>query len=164
MIPRLLADDLEVLAVGRAHATKLAKAQEAIGRHLQAMGSKVATGPGKSVAYASSRAGRRKLRKVAFTQGQEARGVVTHWRDLGAHASTTARMVGVTMTARMNRAAGLVPAMQGLPLGRRTSCMLLAGNTPRWRFYGAAVTPVAERALQRLRGAIFGPFALLATW
>ena len=70
MIPRLLADDLEVLAVGRAHATKLAKAQEAIGRHLQSMGSKVATGPGKSVAYASSKAGRRRLRKVAFTQGK----------------------------------------------------------------------------------------------
>ena len=45
-IPRLLADDLEVLAVGRAHATKLAEAQEAIGRHLQAMGSNIATGPG----------------------------------------------------------------------------------------------------------------------
>jgi hypothetical protein len=82
VIPRLLADDLEVLAVGRAHATKLAKAQEAIGRHLQAMGSKVATGPGKSVAYASSRAGRRRLRKCASTQGHVARGVVTHWRDL----------------------------------------------------------------------------------
>ena len=129
MIPRLLADDLEVLVVvGRAHATSLAKAQEAIGQHLQAMGSNVATGPGKSVAYASSRAGRRRLRKAAPTQGQGARGVVAHSRDLGAHASTTARMIGVTMTARMNRAAGLVPAMQGLPLGRRTSCMLLAGK------------------------------------
>ena len=66
MVPRLLAaDDLEVLAIGRAHATKLVQAQEAIGRHLQAMGSRVATGSGKSVAYASSRAGRKRLRRVA---------------------------------------------------------------------------------------------------
>jgi hypothetical protein len=71
VVPRLLAGDLEVLAIGRAHATKLVEAQEAIGRHLQAMGSRVATGPGKSVAYASSRAGCRRLNRVVFAQGEE---------------------------------------------------------------------------------------------
>ena len=99
VVPRLLADDLEVLAVGRAHASRLAEAQKAIGLHLRAMGSKVATGPGKSVAYASSKAGRRRLRRAAKNQREDARGVVTRWRDLGAHASSTARMVGVTMTS-----------------------------------------------------------------
>ena len=157
VVPRWLADDLEVLAVGRAHASRLAEAQRAIGHHLRAMGSKVATGPGKSVAFASSKAGRRRLRRAAKSPGEEAREVVTHWRDLGAHASSTARMVGVTMTSRMMRAADMAPAMRGLPLGRKTAGKVLAGKYVQMATYGAAVSPVAEKALQRLRGgAVWG--------
>ncbi|MFM7978629.1 MAG: hypothetical protein ACKPKO_04875, partial [Candidatus Fonsibacter sp.] len=71
--------------------------------------------------------------------------------------------VGPTMTTKMTKAARLVPAMRGLPLGRGTACGLMAGKYLQMAVYGAAVAPVAEKALQRLRGAVLRRFGRPAT-
>ena len=63
VIPRLLADDLETMAIGFRHAVKMRRAAQLVVEHLKAMGSRVSTGPGKSHTFASSKAGRRALRR-----------------------------------------------------------------------------------------------------
>eukprot|EP00974_Lingulodinium_polyedra_P064308 6211057-Lingulodinium_polyedra.AAC.1 len=85
--PRLLADDLEVLAIGARHAQRRRRAQDLVDRHLLAMGSKVSKGAGKSLMYASSKAGRRQLRREARELGHEPREICPRWRGLGAHAT-----------------------------------------------------------------------------
>ena len=78
-IPRLLADDLETMAVGYKHHSKMRRASTMVAEHLRAMGSQVSTGPGKSHSFAFSKAGRRVLRKQQAISG---RSTLVHWRDL----------------------------------------------------------------------------------
>ena len=82
VIPRLLADDLETMAIGLRHDSRMRRASSLVGAYLQAMGSRISTGQGKSHSFASSKAGRRTLRRRLLSTGRE---VLVHWRDFGAH-------------------------------------------------------------------------------
>ena len=85
-----------------------------------------------------------------------ARGVARHWRDLGAHARTGNREVGVTSWNRIAAAANLVPATTGLPAGQWLRNKVLEQKFLAMALYGAEATPLAERSLQQLRGAFLG--------
>ena len=84
VIPRLLADDLETMAFCFKHDSRMRRAGSLVEAHLQAMGSRISTGQGKSHSFASSKVGRRTLRKRLLSTGRE---VLLHWRDLGADAN-----------------------------------------------------------------------------
>ena len=84
VVPRLLADDLETMAFGPRHAATMRKVRTEIDSHLATMGTRASTGKGKSHVFASAKAGRRRLRKDMEESG---RAVLSHWRDLGAHAN-----------------------------------------------------------------------------
>ena len=76
----MLADDLETMAVGYKHASKMRRDGTMVAGHCGAMVSKVSTGPGKSHSFASSKVARRILRKQLASAG---RGILMHLRGLG---------------------------------------------------------------------------------
>ena len=121
VIPRLLADDLEVLAIGARHAQRRRRAQDLVDRHLLAMGSRVSKGAGKSLMYASSKAGRRQLRREAAELGHEAREIRPHWRDLGAHATVWNRDIAGTLRDRIAVAASQVLSLLRLPSSHKVN-------------------------------------------
>ena len=109
---------------------------------LEAMGSKVALGPGKSVAFASTKHGRRQLRiRAAEARAPGAKEVARQWRDLGSHARPEGREVGVTGRGRLCKAAKLIPAVCGLLAGQWLLNKLLAQKLLMLALYGSEATP-----------------------
>eukprot|EP00974_Lingulodinium_polyedra_P131338 11217300-Lingulodinium_polyedra.AAC.1 len=68
--PRLLADDLEVVAFGKRHGRLTRRTHDAVGARLAAMGNKISNGLGESHAFASSKTGHRQLRRTCGARGQ----------------------------------------------------------------------------------------------
>ena len=62
------------------------RANSMVVAYLQAMGSRISTGTGKSHSFASSKAGRRTLKTRLLSTGRE---VLVHWRDLGANTNVS---------------------------------------------------------------------------
>eukprot|EP00974_Lingulodinium_polyedra_P096805 9381784-Lingulodinium_polyedra.AAC.1 len=92
------------MAFGPWHAKRMAKSDAAMGSFLKAMGNNVSAGPGKPHVFASSKAGRRKLRRG----GRGDRDVLLDWRGLGAHANVSARDRAPTLMGRARDTARLV--------------------------------------------------------
>ena len=114
-------------------------------------------GPGKPVVFASTKPGRRQLRAKAREAGEAgARGLARHWRDLGSHARTDAREVGVTAACRVSKASRVAPSITGLPAGQWLLNKVLAQKFLAMALYGAEATPLPERMLQQLMGAFLG--------
>ena len=151
-IPRLLADDLETMAAGYKHSTRMRHASSLVAEHLQAMGSRVSTGPGKSHSFASTKAGRRALRKQLAPSG---RCTLTHWRDLGAHANISNKPTGATLTRRLLGAARLGPSIRALPGDSDIRVKMVHCKMLPMGIYGAEVSIMSDVALRSLRGAIF---------
>ncbi len=72
--------------------------------------------------------------------GPPARAAIAGW-DLGAHAAVTANMIGVTLNARMGRAAACLPAVKGLPMGKWLLQRVLLQKYLQMAVYGAEVSP-----------------------
>ena len=79
-----------------------------------------------------------------------------HWRDLGSHARTDAREIGVTAACRVSKASVVIPSITGLPAGRWLLNRVLVQKCLAMALYGAEATPLPERTLQQLRGAFLG--------
>ena len=102
--PRILADDLQLLARGPNHLEQFQYAFDATHKHLHDMGAKIA--PKKSVTFSSDWASRKWLKQRRWRRLGTTVTVLNDMRDLGAHFnSTSQRRYGATLTARMRRAA-----------------------------------------------------------
>ena len=111
-IPRLLADDLETMAIGPRHPAVMRQARREVDHHLSVMGTKASTGKGKSHVFALAKTGRRRLKKKMAETG---RAVLFHWRNLGAHANVAKNTWGPTLGRRMAEAARMAGPIRALP-------------------------------------------------
>ena len=151
-VPRLLADDLETMAFDPRHAATMRKARTEIDRHLATMGTRASTGKGKSHVFASAKSGRRRLRKEMEESG---RAVLSHWRDLGAHANITKATWGPSLTKRMQSAARMAGPIRALPAEHEAKARLIKLKMLPAALYGVETSFVADTGLRGLRGAVF---------
>ena len=98
--PRVLADDLLLIATGDKSLQLFEYAYNATHKHLEDMGAKVA--PKKCLTFSSSAVNRWWLKHNRWRRLRTTVKVVTDTRDLGAHLNaTTGRLRGATLTTRM---------------------------------------------------------------
>ena len=101
--PRVLADDLQLIAVGGDHLGTFQKAFDKTHGRLEAMGAKLA--PQKSVAFSTDGNSRNWLRQHKWRRVGRTINVLSNCRDLGAHINFAKRArLGTTLTARMRKA------------------------------------------------------------
>ena len=101
--PRVLADDLLIMATGDNSLELFEYAYNATHKHLEDMGAKVA--PKKCLTFSSNVANRRWLENNRWMRLRTTVKVVTDTRDLGAHLNAAAgRLRGATLTRRMRAA------------------------------------------------------------
>ena len=82
-IPRVLADDLLILNIGRGHLEAFTKALNATHEFLYDMGARVASN--KSYNFSNNKGTRTWLRTHIWTKIEATISVINHGRDLGAH-------------------------------------------------------------------------------
>ena len=100
--PRILADDLLVVANGAAHAVLAEQAIDKTHRMLGEMGAKVAAN--KSYNFSSSPDMRRWMREHRWRHLDSRILVVNDTRDRGAHLVAAGRLTAATLTGRINEA------------------------------------------------------------
>ena len=100
MKPRVLADDLLIIATGARHLEHIEYAFNLTHKHLHDIGAKVA--PKKRLTFSSDPAARKWLKDHTWRRIRKTIKVATDTRDLGAHLNTAqGRMRGTTLTSRM---------------------------------------------------------------
>ena len=100
VIPRILADDLQIIAAGPHHLENFEYAFDLTHEHLEDMGAKLA--PAKSITFTSEAVDRKWLRNHRWRRLGRTIPVILHARDLGAHLNASAgKQVGTTLTSRM---------------------------------------------------------------
>ena len=110
VIPRLLADDLQLLCKGENHLTHFEYGFNKTHEHLTDMGAKLA--PKKSIVFSSDEASRRGLRQNKCRRVGGMIQVITDGRDLGARMNAAAsRMYGATLTRRIEATANEVESL-----------------------------------------------------
>ena len=100
--PRVLADDVLLIAKGARMVRKFAAALEATHGYLQAMGAKIA--PSKSYNFASAKEGKKWLRETWWSHIQGHIEVVDDFRYLGWHLSTQMTRKHTTLVERWQKA------------------------------------------------------------
>ena len=100
VIPRILADDLQIFTAGERHIENLTYPFDLTDKHMEAMGARIA--PTKSVTFASTSTSREWLREHRWRRLGKKVPVQTDMKDLGAHLNTaTNRAYGATLTKRI---------------------------------------------------------------
>ena len=128
VVPRILADDLQVIAVGKNHLEDYTEAMDATHKHLQDMGAKVS--PPKCVSFSSDDVARRWLKEHRWRRLGRVIPVKNDCRDLGAHFNVAGKRNGKTLTDRLVKAAGSADriAMWKAPY---ETCLLYTSPSPR---------------------------------
>ena len=103
--PRILADDLHILASGPRHLEWFTHAFDKTHLHLMDMGAKIA--PHKSLTFSSDNTARQWLKMHRWRTLQRTVPVITTCRDLGARLNSMVdKKTGKTLTDRMQKATG----------------------------------------------------------
>ena len=108
--PRVLADDIMVIAVGDNHNRNFTEAYDTTHQYVQDMGGRIA--PNKSHTFSSCQATRRWLERHKWRRLHTKVPVCSSFRDLGAHLSTSKRMEAQTLTRRIQKATKTVRRLQ----------------------------------------------------
>ena len=112
--PRVLADDILLIAAGNGHLGTIVKGIEATFQYLNDIGAKAA--PAKSYAFSSSATAREWLRTHKWKAINATIETIIHCRDLGSHINTGNKMMGATLTARMQQAKQVATRIGTLPI------------------------------------------------
>eukprot|EP00969_Alexandrium_andersonii_P119857 5299081-Alexandrium_andersonii.AAC.1 len=75
-------------------------------------------------------------------------------RDLGAHLSFGARLVGTTIRSRFNAGVEAARRLQSLPTPIDHRVQAVLGKVLPLSLYGAPATPIPKRSMDRLRTAL----------
>ena len=102
--PKVLADDVLIIAQGKSMLSRMARALNATHIYLQAMGAKVA--PTKSFNFASLATGREWLEKTWWHAIGDTTPVLKDFRYLGAHLNTSGTRKAATLDNRFGKAEG----------------------------------------------------------
>lgn len=111
--PRILADDILVLAQGEGHVDLFQTAFDETSDYLQSMGAKLA--PDKSWTSSTSKATRKFLLAHTWVNFGRRIGVITDTRDLGAHLNLSAKANSSTLTSRLRGGTTLVRRIEMMP-------------------------------------------------
>ena len=114
--PRVLADDLLIVAHGKGHGTKFKQALDESHMYLQMMGARIP--PNKSTIISSVEATTNWLRTHVWKNLETGATIkiVTQMRDLGAHISTGVSSYATTLQERMREATILLYKVSKLPM------------------------------------------------
>ena len=152
-IPRVLADDLQVMAYGDDSLQKYVTAADLTHKHLQDMGAKVSAG--KCINFASSETTRVWLRTHKWRRLNKTISVQNECRDLGARLNMAGkRRTGRTLTERLHKAAkyagrvGIKKAPNLTKVGTGRAKVIPMGT------YGCETAPVNESAIRQPRASI----------
>ena len=111
VVPRILADDLQIFSSGTRRLENLAYAFDLTHKHMEDMGAMIA--PTKSITAASDTTSRKWLRGHRWRRLRKKVPVLTDMRDLGGHLNTAAnRTYGTTLTRRMRTIVDNVRSLQ----------------------------------------------------
>ena len=155
VIPRVLADDLMMLAIQQQAAWRTARALLDSHGYIIAMGGQVRVN--KTWTFASEREGRNVL-KLLILPGQEDELVpmVFEHRDLGGHLDATARRTGTTLTQRLVKTTGQCKAHAQTPGGFTQRYRLVMGKYLPMALYGASTCLENCAELNKLSAAFIG--------
>jgi hypothetical protein len=151
-IPRLLADDILVMAIGHKHEQLFKDCYDLTHQFLQDVGAKIASS--KCFAFSTHPTTRRRLRLHYWEYLHAFVPVVTHLRDLGSHLSSCTIPKGATITARLHKATGIATRIARTSFSYATTAKMIRMVALPTGLYGSEAAPVADQALGSFRAAI----------
>ena len=150
VMPRILADDLQIFASGPRRLENLEHAFNLTHEHLEDMGAKIA--PAKPVTFTPEPVDRRWLRTHKWRRLGTTKPVILHVRDLGAHLNTAAaQMVGSTLTARMRETTRSVIRFGEMKAPYPPKTSVISTKMLPEGLYGCETAPVNESAMKTFR-------------
>ena len=151
---RVLADDLMAYAAGDDHENLFKKIFDVTHEYLEDMGAKVAHK--KSYTFSTSRTTRARLRGHVWEGVKATIKVVNQARDLGSHINFGCRMVGTTITCRMEKALDKIMKIRHTNFPYKVKAMVIRVAILAGALYGAEAAPASDAHLARLTSAIAG--------
>ena len=158
VIPRILADDILIMAIGNEHEKRFKAAYEATHVFLQDIGALMA--PTKSTTFSTVRTTRAKLRTHIWETTKTLIKVVIHARDLGSHLNTTANMCSPTLNHRIREAIEIVNKIGWTGFSMDIKAMLIRTKAIAKALYGVEASPYNRQTMQSLRVAIANVIAI----
>ena len=155
--PRVLADDVLLIAKGRAMIRAFAAALEATHEYLQAMGARVA--PSKSYNFASVKEGRKWLRETWWSCIQGHIEVVDDFRYLGVHLSTQLTRKYTTLVERWQKAMMQLKRLRFVVAAATSKARTIRTKIFPGLFYGIEAGDLTERQLAAVAAAVIDVFA-----
>ena len=139
--PRVLADDLQLMAVGEGHSGSFKNGFDKTHLHLERMGARLA--PQKSITFSTDGTSRNWLVQHEWRRVGRTISVLTNCRDLGAHRKFAKNAkYGTTLSERMRKAAAYARRVGRMRAPYRTKLALgLAKITP-MALYGCETCPI----------------------
>jgi hypothetical protein len=150
--PRVLADDLLLVATGEGHRAKaIAGLVESI-KFFEVMGARVATD--KCFSFAGDAPTRKLLADHVWDCGDITIPCKSSFRDLGSHLNLTRSLSGGTLTERIHNVIGMAKRLKWMAVGDEMRERLVLTNLLPAALYGVESIRVAGSALNGLRSAI----------
>lgn len=157
MQPRVLADDVLMIARGPSMLSKFAAALNATHGYLHAMGAKIA--PAKSYNFASTKAAAVWLAETWWEHIQAAIQVVKDFRYLGVHLATQWCRVYTTLAARGSKAIEQLGKLQYISATAHSKAKTIRTQIYPGAFHGVESNDVPERVLGRISAAVVDAFS-----
>ena len=148
-IPRVLADDVLVYAVGDKHAHLFKRGFEGTFQDVEHLGGRIAVK--KCFSFSTCARVRDRLRKHTWNTIHVGVQVVTNTRDLGAHLNIGMRCVGTTLTTRLKEATTYARTIELMRTTAHRKALLIRGKVLSLGLYGVEITPSADVQMTRWR-------------
>ena len=149
VLPRILADDLQLMATGeeeKDHLQLFRDAFDATHLHLEDLGARLA--PKKSITWSSNATSRRWLRLHRWRRTGGVIQVITDGKDLGCHMNAASnRFHGTTFTKRMRKTTEEVEILNRVKAPYDKKAMVVRVAKLPKALYGCEVAPANENAL-----------------
>ena len=152
VIPRALADDLTIVAIGPNHEKRFKQAYGATMQYLDAIGAKPA--PAKCFTFSTSQDTRFGLSRHYWQELQSRVKVALEARDLGGHLSTTARIGGATLAQRMRKATAFAHRLACFPWGWKAKRQVVETLIYPMTLYGCEASPINDSDMAKLSTAV----------
>ncbi len=133
-LPRILADDIMLIAKGKGAIRRFASVLNLSHQYLLDMGAKIAHG--KSINFASTKTARTWLAETAWDLAGGAIKVVEHMRYLGGHISTGAKRHNTTLSGRGKNGQTMARKVDRLPVDRKKKAAIIRAKVIPASLYG----------------------------
>ena len=146
--PKVLADDILVVASGNRCTAVYASALDLTHQYMEDIGAKVSIK--KSFNFASHKAARKWLGTTVWPTLKSQIAVLSNFRYLGAHISIGTRMANSTQTARINKAAAMLKRAARLPVDTQSKANTVRTKILPTALYACEASEVSDAHLASL--------------